>query len=127
MLICLLGVGMLLAPCCLAVPCPAALDQEGREGVEGPYGDTTLDPVSRLKLNHMQLIGTHNSYHISPERTIPPLDYTHEPLPVQLAASVRQVELDLHFNESRRGFDVHHLDVYDDQVRGHWMQMVIGL
>ena len=113
-MICLLGIGMLLAPCCLAVPCPVTLHEEE---VEGPYGDTTLDPVSLLKLNHMQLIGTHNSYHVSPERTIPPLDYTHEPLPVQLAASVRQVELDLHFNESRRGFDVYHLDRYDDQVR----------
>ena len=45
-----------------------------------------------LRLNHLQVLGTHNSYHIAPAAPIlaalgdraPALDYTHQPLPVQL-------------------------------------------
>lgn len=61
-----------------------------------------------LKLNQIQLIGTHNSYHAG----IPPseaqlwqmknpkaflgLDYAHPPLPEQLDRGIRQIELDIY-------------------------------
>lgn len=61
-----------------------------------------------VKLNQIQIIGTHNSYHagISPnESTVwqakyadayKALDYQHPPLPQQLDAGVRQIELDVY-------------------------------
>lgn len=61
-----------------------------------------------LRLNHMQVLGSHNSYHIQPR---PPLfaaladfalvlaqafEYTHLPLPEQFATQgIRQIELDI--------------------------------
>ena len=62
-----------------------------------------------LRLNHIQVIGTHNSYHIAPHpmldaliRATNPagadsLAYTHRPLPEQLGElHIRQIELDLY-------------------------------
>jgi hypothetical protein len=60
-----------------------------------------------LRLNQIQVIGTHNSYHagIAPSEAILwqrqhpddylTLDYRHRPLPEQLASGVRQIELDV--------------------------------
>ena len=66
-----------------------------------------LDRHGNLKLNQIQVIGTHNSYHAG----IPPseaklwqmqnpesfagLDYRHESLTKQLDGGVRQIELDI--------------------------------
>ncbi len=60
--------------------------------------DYPLDDT--LRVNHIQALGTHNSYHVrADEETIPPWDYTHAPLDVQLGAQgVRQVELDIHYS-----------------------------
>ena len=61
-----------------------------------------------LKLNQIQVIGTHNSYHagIAPSESkvwqekyadaYKGLDYQHPPLPQQLDAGVRQIELDVY-------------------------------
>ncbi len=61
-----------------------------------------------LKLNQIQVIGTHNSYHagIAPSESkvwqakyadaYKGLDYQHPPLPVQLDGGVRQIELDVY-------------------------------
>lgn len=61
-----------------------------------------------LRLHQIQLIGTHNSYHIAPHKSVGQLiqlagtsvlngiEYTHKPLPEQLQTlQVRQLELDL--------------------------------
>jgi hypothetical protein len=77
-----------------------------------------LDRDGALKLNQIQLIGTHNSYHAG----IPPsesrlwkiralsawegLDYKHEPLTKQLDSGVRQIELDI-FADSQGGRYAH--------------------
>ena len=65
-------------------------------------------PLDELRLNQVQLIGTHNSYHVAPDtvtagllRAIVPKeadanDYSHPPLGEQLQKiGVRQLELDL--------------------------------
>ncbi|MBM3672151.1 MAG: hypothetical protein FJW86_08245 [Actinobacteria bacterium] len=54
-----------------------------------------LDDV--LRLNHVQVIGTHNSYHRRPSVEIPGAwtDYAHPPLAEQLDAGVRSIELDV--------------------------------
>lgn len=53
-----------------------------------------------LRIDHLQVKATHNSYHIAPsEKTIPDWSYTHAPLDVQLdEQGVRGVELDLHWD-----------------------------
>lgn len=64
-------------------------------------------PADRLRINQVQVVGTHNSYHLrahpsllklvgqqSPE-TAQGLDYGHRPLPEQLSRlGIRQIELD---------------------------------
>ena len=69
--------------------------------------DTTS--VADLRLNQIQVIGTHNSYHIAPSpgllkaiRLVAPstadaIDYTHQPLAEQFEKfKVRQIELDIY-------------------------------
>ena len=57
-----------------------------------------------LRLNHMQVLGTHNSYHLAPQPPVLALfgqraaayDYSHRPLTEQLSAlGIRQVEIDV--------------------------------
>jgi hypothetical protein len=71
-------------------------------------------PVTPLRLNEIQIVGTHNSYHagISPNemiylrqtnpRSAGALDYRHPALTVQLDAGVRQLELDV-YGDSKGG------------------------
>ena len=74
-----------------------------------------LDDV--LRFNHIQMKGTHNSYHIEPDFVAhPSWRYTHSPLPVQLSdEGVRNFEIDVHWNEEM-GFLVHHLPIIDQQT-----------
>ena len=85
-------------------------DAAGDWAVVGP--SYPLDDV--LRLNHIQMKGSHNSYHIEPED---PLDeswmYTHAPLPIQLSEQgVRCFEIDVHYRPE--GFLVHHLPSIDE-------------
>ncbi len=76
---------------------------------QGPY---PLDDV--LRLNDLQAVGTHNSYHLRPpfEPAPPDLDYEHDPLDVQLEEQgVRKFELDVYWAPD--GFRVHHINVLD--------------
>ncbi|MBT6180222.1 MAG: hypothetical protein HOI23_23475 [Deltaproteobacteria bacterium] len=87
-------------------------------GTEDPV--PTLEPAhvypldDELRLHHVQVKGTHNSYHQRPETTIHPThEYSHAPLDVQLETqNVRTFELDLHrFDDS---FQVFHLALVDE-------------
>ena len=65
-------------------------------------------PSTTLRLNQIQVIGTHNSYHagLDPStakwlqahnpQAFAGLDYGHPPLPVQLDHGIRQIELDVY-------------------------------
>ena len=78
----------------------------------------TLDHDGTLKLNQIQVIGTHNSYHagiaaseaklwqIKNPQAFAGLDYKHEPLTKQLDGGVRQIELDI-FADSAGGRFAH--------------------
>lgn len=81
---------------------------------------------SRLKMNQVQVIGTHNSYHQRPPERVLRLmkkvdrrtegwDYEHAPLDVQLDRGVRSFELDIHYNPSE-GFEVYHVPNLDNQT-----------
>ncbi len=77
---------------------------------------TTGAPLDDLlTLDHIQVKGTHNSYHIEPPL---PFDeshkYTHASLDVQLGEQgVRAFELDVH--QGLGGFEVYHISVIDSQ------------
>lgn len=78
----------------------AALSACGGKGghVEPPPPAYRLD--STLRLNQIQVLGTHNSYHVAPApgpALTPERDISHPPITVQLEReSVRQIELDVH-------------------------------
>ena len=67
----------------------------GFDGGSGLFGED--EPKEPLRLNHIQMKGTHNSYHIEP--LVSPTReymYTHEPLDVQSSQlGVRQFEIDV--------------------------------
>jgi hypothetical protein len=74
--------------------------------------------ASALKLNQIQVIGSHNSYHagIAPNEVkvwqvknlegFKSLDYRHQPLPQQFDSGVRQIELDV-YSDSKGGLYAH--------------------
>jgi len=77
-----------------------------------------------LRMNEIQVIGTHNSYHVAPEEEFRQVvlkvwpeahewNYTHPPLDVQLENGVRSFELDL-FN-FEKGYRVMHAPHYDPE------------
>ncbi len=71
-----------------------------------------LDDV--LRLNHIQVKGTHNSYHVESDGALPEWKYTHAPLDVQLQdQGVRQLELDVHWDSDLLAFTVHHIPLAD--------------
>jgi hypothetical protein len=79
-------------------------------GIFGIFAAPSL-VAEDLRLNQIQAIGTHNSYHIAPPQALLQLirvgskdaadsiDYTHLPLPEQLGRlRIRQIELDLYYD-----------------------------
>lgn len=80
-------------------------------GPGGP-GDRHGPPV---RLNHIQVLASHNSYHVEPEPTLldalkaflgapaEGFEYTHRPLAEQFDAGVRQVELDVFVDDAEGG------------------------
>jgi hypothetical protein len=64
-----------------------------------------------LKINHLQVKGTHNSYHLKPqEQTIIPWNYSHLPLDQQFTTQgVRAVELDVSYSAALGYLEVFHL------------------
>ena len=72
--------------------------------------------VDDLRINQLQYIGTHNSYHIrvpgKATRDVPEWNYNHPPLDVQLGRGVRSFELDLHYKDGE--FEVFHVPLLDE-------------
>ena len=78
-------------------------------GSPGKAYQYPLDDV--LRLDEVQVKGTHNSYHVQ-TTDIPEWEYTLAPLDVQLDRQVvRQVELDLNWVQDDEG-DGYHFEVY---------------
>ncbi|MBM4343179.1 MAG: hypothetical protein FJ100_07345 [Deltaproteobacteria bacterium] len=78
------------------------------------------DPAdSQLRLHHVQMLGTHNSYHVAkPKPLVAQWDYTHSPLAVQLdQEGVRAFEFDLHFVAPGMPIEVKHVPGMDDGTR----------
>ena len=84
----------------LAVLAACSSDGEPRKAAEVPEPPPAYRLDGTLRLNHIQVLGTHNSYHVAPApgpALTPEREVTQAPLPVQLEQqSVRQIELDVH-------------------------------
>lgn len=91
-------------------------------GLAGIAGIAGGEP---LRLNHIQVIGTHNSYHVRPpdfifdtladvDPRVSAWDYTHDPLDVQLDYGVRSFEIDVH--PFKDGFAVMHVPIVDAET-----------
>jgi hypothetical protein len=69
-----------------------------------------------LRMNQLQVVGTHNSYHVREtgpaRRVVKEWSYNHAPLDVQLDRGVRSFELDLHYMNGR--FEVFHVPLLDE-------------
>jgi hypothetical protein len=66
-----------------------------------------------LRVNDVQVLGTHNSYHVRPDRTLAADDasnYAHPPLDQQLASGIRSLEIDV---QNAPGFPVYHSIILD--------------
>jgi len=86
------SIGLILSALSSALPCAAAVPGSG----------------DSVKMNQIQVIGTHNSYHagLAPSEAIlleqknpklyQALEYRHRPLDEQLSSGVRQIELDIY-------------------------------
>jgi hypothetical protein len=76
-----------------------------------------------LRMNHVQAIGTHNSYHVDAnEGLIAEWAYTHPRIYEQLVdQGVRQLELDLLFSEFDQRFAVIHVPLLDPGTNCEWL------
>jgi hypothetical protein len=117
-----LGLTSLLLWCslCLLWSCTTPPDDNNNDASvardEGPRRiNYPLD--DKLRLNHIQVLGTHNSYHIAPENPIDAWAYTHKPLNVQLGShGIRQFELDLYWNKDKKHYLVQHIPLLDPKT-----------
>ncbi len=87
------------------------------------YGTVIAAATPALLLNQIQVIGTHNSYHLRPTDIMletaasvtdeaKSMDYSHDPLDMQLENGVRSFELDI--QPFADGFHVFHVPILDD-------------
>ena len=76
-----------------------------------------------LRINQLQGIGTHNSYHVDAnEGRIVEWSYSHPRIYEQLLnQGVRQLELDLLFSEVEQRFAVVHVPLLDDGTNCEWL------
>lgn len=89
-----------------------------------PMPDAALSPIpdadlygegDTTRLNQIRARGTHNSYHLRPDNTVPEWQYDHLPLDQQANdLNVRQFELDVHFRPDGT-FHVYHIPAADDR------------
>lgn len=82
---------------------------------DGPrYGIAFLN--TELRLNQIQALGSHNSYHVAtPDTPVEAWQYSHDPLDVQFQSEgVRQIELDVWANPN--GLAVFHIPSVDAGV-----------
>jgi hypothetical protein len=87
----------------------ACSGESASDRAPGPALSYPLDDV--LRINHLQVKGTHNSYHLKPqEDAIIPWNYSHLPLDEQFSTQgVRAVELDVSYSAALGYLEVFHL------------------
>jgi hypothetical protein len=109
-----------LAACASPVSAPpidaATTDAHAVDAAAAPRPGACSPVDGELRVNHLQMLGTHNSYHVAKQPPISKLwDYTHDPLTVQLdQQGVRAFELDLHHRGGAAPIEVEHVPQLDD-------------
>ena len=100
---------ILLGSLAVSLGCPE--NPEEKPPYVYPYDD-------QLRLHHVQVKGTHNSYHLEPESPVHDSHrYSHLPLNEQFESQgVRAIELDLHYADSDSPFQVVHLGLVDEET-----------
>ena len=94
-------------------------------GEEDGSAEYPLDHL--LQLNHLQVKGTHNSYHIDPGFKIKPWQYDHLPLDRQLGEQgVRQIELDIYWDSAIKDFRVYHVALIDEKSTCNLLSDCLG-
>src|SRR5262245_59541359 len=86
--------------------------------VPGPVPGSPA-PRAGIRLNEIQVLASHNSYHVQPEPALQAalndflgaaaegFEYTHHPLADELDAGVRQIELDVFLDDPGGGRYAH--------------------
>lgn len=104
---------VLLALVCFALV--SSCDETAARFPARRTGDFAHAKDTTLRMNHVQMLATHNSYHV--RLTPPPIpdwNYFFSPLREQLEdQGVRGLELDLNFNDTTGEYDVFHLTSVD--------------
>lgn len=92
-----------------------------------PVPPYPLDDV--LRVHHIQMVGTHNSYHVQPaSELVEDWNYTHAPLDVQLGEQgVRQFELDIWWDNGLAAFAVVHAPGLDDGTTCASLALCLGV
>lgn len=91
---------------------------------------TAIVSGKELRLNQIQIIGTHNSYHLRPDKQIllsprgRSLDYGHAPLFEQLESGVRSLALDIY--KEAETFRVLHIPGWDDRSNCAHLKECLG-
>jgi len=88
--------------------------------------DASTGDLPLLTLDHVQVKGTHNSYHLEPAFPVDAShEYSHAPLAEQLGSQgVRAFELDVH--EGFSEFEVYHISVVDSETTCATLQGCLG-
>lgn len=74
----------------------------------GDDGASAIRQGEGVRVNELQVAGTHNSYHVKPPTLFDPShDYSHKPLDQQFDGGVRAIELDVHQGTSGR--EIYHI------------------
>lgn len=91
-----------------------------------PVACSPLDQT--LRFDHVQALGTHNSYHVAPAKpVVADFAYTHSPLADQFDhEGVRHVELDLHHRGAAKPIEVEHVPFLDDNTRCETLGLCLG-
>lgn len=86
--------------------------------VDHPARDHGYAMDGVLRMNHVQVKATHNSYHVeTPGNSLAEWHYTHAPLDVQLESQgVRGIELDTRYVADTDRFEVFHIPALDEQT-----------
>ena len=89
-------------------------DDDDDDDDDDSYPDYPNDDI--LRVNHIQMIGTHNSYHLEPALPFHSTHrYSHKPLDEQLDIGVRQFELDVYWVPGV-GLKIFHIPVIDQKT-----------
>jgi hypothetical protein len=111
-----LALGLALTGACTRSSAESA--SPGHGPVVHPPRDHGYPMDGVLRMNHVQLKATHNSYHVeTPGNSLAEWHYTHAPLDVQLESQgVRGIELDTRYVADNDRFEVFHIPALDEQT-----------